>query len=154
MEEIKMTYLASEAAKKLKLSKDTLRYYEREGLVPVILKNKSGHRVYTETDIEWIFLIRCLRDSDMPIAKIRQYVSLLISKGGGSILERRDILSEHMTFLKEKILSFQNLLKLIEKKIMFYDMALESENPDAIRCMDYAVEWESFKGFLGGVKHG
>ncbi len=74
-----MTYSASEVAKKLELSKDTLRYYEKEGLIP-------------------------------------PYVSLLVNSGGESIPERRDLLLEHKTFLMEKILTYQNLLHLIEKK--------------------------------------
>ena len=148
-----MTYLANQAAKKLKISKDTLRYYEREELIPPIQKNKSGHRIYSEEDIEWIFLIRCLRDSDMPISKIKQYVSLLISKGGESIFERRNILLEHKEYLREKILSFQYLFQLIEKKIEFYDKTLKSKNPETIKCMDYAVEWEHFRTILGEIKH-
>ena len=52
-----MTHSASEVAKKLKLSKDTLRYYEKERLIPSIQWNESGHRIYSESDIEWIFLI-------------------------------------------------------------------------------------------------
>ena len=147
-----MTYLANQAAKKLKITKDTLRYYEREEIIPQIQKNKSGHRIYSEEDIEWLFLIRCLRDSDMSIAKIKQYVSLLISKGGESIFERRNILLEHKEYLKEKILSFQFLFQLIEKKIAFYDKALNSKTPDAIKCMDYAAEWEHFRKILGETK--
>ena len=148
-----MTYSASEAAKKLKLTKETLRYYERDGLLPPIQKNKSGHRAYTETDIEWIFLIKCLRDTDMSIAKIKQYVSLLISKGGGSISERRYILLDHKEYLLGKIELFQYFLQLIEAKIKFYDKTLKSKNPDAIKCMDYMTEWEHFRKILGGIKH-
>ena len=148
-----MTYSAGEAARKLKLTKETLRYYERDGLLPPIHKNKSGHRAYSETDIEWIFLIKCLRDTDMSIAKIKQYVSLLISKGGDSISERRDILIEHKAFILGKIELFQNLLQLIEAKVKFYDKTLKSKNPDAIKCMDYMTEWEHFRKILGGIKH-
>lgn len=149
-----MTYSACEVAEKMKLSKDTLLYYEKEGLFPPIQRNKSGHRKYSETDLDWIFLICCLRETGMPIAKIKHYVSLLITQGGKSIPERRNILIEHKNYLQEKLVSFQNLLKLLEKKIDFYDNALSSKNVTEIKCMDYIAEWEKFRTNLGGIKHG
>ena len=146
-----MTYSAGEAAKKLKLPKETLRYYEREGLLPPIQKDKSGRRAYSETDIEWIFLIRCLRDTNMSIAKVKHYVSLLIYKGSESIPERRDILLEHKMSLIEKIALYKNLLELIEKKIAFYDDTMNSKNSETVKCMDYAAEWSHFRTILGGI---
>ena len=148
-----MSYSAGEAAKKLGLSKDCLRYYEKEGLLPSIGRDPSGRRVYTESDIEWIFLIRCLRETDMPINKIKQYVNLLMESGGSSIPKRREILAEHRAFLAERIAAFQNLLGLIEKKLEFYDEALGSGDPESVRCMDYAAEWEHFRSILGGIAH-
>lgn len=71
-----MNYSAKEAAEKLGITKDTLFYYEKEGILPVITRDEANRRVYSESDIEWIYLIRCLRDTDMPICKIKQYVSL------------------------------------------------------------------------------
>lgn len=88
--------------------------------MPPIARNKSGHQVYLESDVKWIFLIRCMRDTDMPIAKIKQYVSLLVRDGGESIPQKRDILREHSKFLTRRIRIFQNRQELIEKKIEFY----------------------------------
>jgi len=147
-----MTYSASEVAKKLKLSKDTLRYYEKEGLIPSIQRNESGHRIYSESDIEWIFLIRCLRDTDMPISKIKQYVALLMN-GGETIHERRAILLSHEKYIKRKISAYQKLLKLIGKKVEFYNDALNAENPNDVKCMDYNDEWEHFRTVLGGATY-
>jgi len=148
-----MSYTAGEVAAKLGLTKDGLRYYEKEGLLPPIVRDKSGHRVYSESDVEWIFLIRCLRDTDMPIYKIKQYISLLMERGGRSIPERREILKEHEALLIEKIRIFQNLQKLIEKKLEFFDHALNADDPETVRCMDYAAEWEYVKSMFGGVKY-
>lgn len=78
-----MSYTAGELAKLLSITKDTLRYYEKEGLFPPIERDAAGRRVYSEADREWIFLIRCLRDTDMPMGKIKQYVGLLKQGGGG-----------------------------------------------------------------------
>ncbi|MCL2353240.1 MAG: MerR family transcriptional regulator [Defluviitaleaceae bacterium] len=147
-----MSYTAGEVAAKLGLSKDGLRYYEKEGLIPPIARDKSGHRAYSESDVDWIFLIRCLRDTDMPIFKIKQYVSLAMESGDNSIIERRKMLKEHEAVLDEKIKTFQKLQKLIEKKVEFFDDTLKADDQEAIRCMDYIEEWEKFKVFLGGFK--
>jgi DNA-binding transcriptional MerR regulator len=149
-----MNYTAGEAASKLGMTKEGLRYYEKEGLLPPIARDKSGHRRYSEADMEWIFLIRCLRDTGMTISKIKQYVSLAIEGGEDSIPGRRKMLKEHRAILIEKIKNFQNFQSLIEKKVDFFDNALNADNPDTIRCTDYADEWKRFKSFLGGVKHG
>ena len=148
-----MSYTAGEVAKKLGITKDSLRYYEKEGLLPPIERDSSGHRVFSDSDIDWIFLIRCLRDTDMQIFKIRQYVSLVMRGDYDSIQERRNLLLEHEALMKEKIAAFQNLQQLIEKKLDFLGEALASDCPESIRCMDYAAEWERFRAALGGVKH-
>lgn len=146
-----MTFTAGEVAKKFCISKDTLRYYEKEGLLPPISRNTSGHRVFTESDMDWIFLIKCLRNTDMPISVIKQYVSLLM-QGENSINERRNILLSHQKNINEKINLYNQLSKLIEKKIEFYDDALKSED-NLTKCIDYKDEWEHFRSILGGTKY-
>lgn len=64
-----MNYTTHEVAQKLGITKDTLFYYEKEGLLPQIERDEMNRRIYSESDIEWIFLIRCLRDTDMPMCK-------------------------------------------------------------------------------------
>jgi len=148
-----MSYTAGEVAAKLGMTKDGLRYYEKENLLPPIARDESGHRAYSDSDIEWIFLVRCLRDTNMPICKIKQYVSLLMQGDRATIPERRDILIEHEAIMKEKVSIYHNLLELIGKKLEFYDEILKSKDPEAALCMDYADEWEHFKSILGGIKH-
>ena len=58
-----MGYTTSEVSKKLGITKDSLRYYEKEGLLPPVERDSSGHRIYSDSDVEWIFLIKCLRDT-------------------------------------------------------------------------------------------
>ncbi len=89
----------------------------------------------------------------MPINRIKRYVGLLMEGGGETIPERREILADHKQFLDLKMKAYQNLLMLIDKKLDFYDNALTSYDPKAIKCMDYAAEWEHFRSVLGGTKH-
>ena len=148
-----MIYTSGEIAGKLVISKDCLRYYEREGLLPQIERDSSGRRIFSYSDFEWVFLIKCLRDTDMPIAKIKEYVSLLKGGGQGSVRARHTLLLEHERFIKEKIAAFQKLELLIAKKLEFYEDALRSDNAEETDCVDYAKEWEHFRSILGGIKH-
>lgn len=147
-----MSYSAKEAAKKLGITKDTLRYYEKEGLLPVIARDEANRRVYSESDIEWIYLICRLRDTEMPICKIRQYISLLKREGSHSVQERKEILEEHRSFMKEKIIKYQKLLLLIDKKIDFYEENLSSQKTDDTKCMDYAAEWKHFRESIEKIR--
>ncbi len=148
-----MNYTTNEVAQKLGITKDTLFYYEREGLLPQIERDEMNRRIYSESDIEWIFLIRCLRDTDMPMCKIKQYISLLKHGGENSIPERKNILVEHEAFIIGKIKAYQDLLLLIKKKIEFYDEVLNDKNTESQQCMDYLMEWEHFKELLGGIAY-
>lgn len=144
-----MNYTTNEVAKKLGISKDTLLYYEKEGLLPIIKRDDKKRRMYSESDIEWIFLIRCLRDTDMSICKIKQYISLLKNGGEDSVQKRRDILLEHQFYIQEKIKNYQSLLSLLEKKVSYYDEVMNSKEPTSIKCSDYKAEWEHFRKIVG-----
>jgi len=148
-----MLYSTQEVAQKLGISKDTLRYYEKEGLLPAIERNHLGYRTYTDADVEWILLVCCLRDTDidMPILKIKQYVLLLKDNNRGSILERQAILSEHKDYILNKVVRYQNLLKMVDKKLDFYGELLSTKDIESSKCIDYADAWEHFKSILGGI---
>ena len=74
-------YSAKEAAEITGLSTATLKYYEREKLIPQITRTDQKYRQYTDTDIEWIKMIQCMRMANIPIRSIKQYVELLIQVG-------------------------------------------------------------------------
>lgn len=146
-----MNYTTKQVADKLGVTKDTLFYYEKEGLLPTIKRDELHRRLYTQSDIDWIYLICCLRETDMPICTIKEYVAQLKSDSINALTERRTILTAHQHFIDDKIKTYQTLRTLINKKIEFYDETLLSENPEAIKCMDYFTEWENFRELLGGL---
>ncbi len=100
----------------------TLRYYEKEGLLPPIPRDKqlNGKRIYSDDHIFWIELVRCLRETGMPLDKIREIVRLSII-GDETIEERKSILFEHEKAVVEKIEDLNKTLKKIRKKIAFYN---------------------------------
>lgn len=143
-----MTYSISEAGKKLGLSIHTLRYYEKAGLMPEIMRNKAGNRVYTDSDISWIYLIRCLRTVDMPIQNIGRYISLLKSPDG-TLEERRSMIEAFKEEIDETLRKYKIVQSLIDKKLQYYNSAEQADKTEADACYDYHHDWEYFMSVLG-----
>ena len=118
-----MEYLIKDASKKLNISIYTLRYYDKEGLTPFVKKDENGVRKYTEEDLEWIRLIMNLRDIDMPISNIKEYIQLYL-QGDKTIDERRDLMCRYTEYIKKKIENTINNLEMAIRKLKQYDSAV------------------------------
>jgi MerR family transcriptional regulator, aldehyde-responsive regulator len=115
-----MAYTIKEVSNKVNLSAYTLRYYEKEGLLPYVQRNKHGNRLFGDEDIEWIGLICCLRDTGMPVAEIKRYVDLCM-KGDETVQTRRQIILNQKAFIEKQIEEMQVHLTRINKKLEYYD---------------------------------
>ena len=118
-----MEYLIKDASKKLNISIYTLRYYDKEGLTPFVKKDENGVRKYTEEDFEWIRLLMNLRDIDMPISNIKEYIQLYL-QGDKTIDERRDLMCRYTEYIKKKIENTINNLEMAIRKLKQYDSAV------------------------------
>ena len=118
-----MEYLIKDASKKLNISIYTLRYYDKEGLTPFVKKDENGVRKYTEEDLEWIRLLMNLRDFDMPISNIKEYIQLYL-QGDKTIDERRDLMCRYTEYIKKKIENTINNLEMAIRKLKQYDSAV------------------------------
>ena len=118
-----MEYLIKDASKKLNISIYTLRYYDKEGLTPFVKKDENGVRKYTEEDLEWIRLLINLRDIDMPISNIKEYIQLYL-QGDKTIDERRDLMCRYTEYIKKKIENTINNLEMAIRKLKQYDSAV------------------------------
>ncbi|MEP7114587.1 MAG: MerR family transcriptional regulator [Ilumatobacteraceae bacterium] len=107
------------------VSIDTLRYYEREGLLDDVARAGSGHRRYRESDVLWVEVLRCLRDTGMSIEQLRYYCRLG-AQGDHTEPERLLLLTEHRAKVEEQIVERHEALRLIDHKISFYHAALEA----------------------------
>ena len=134
-------YSAKEAAKITGLSTATLRYYEREKLIPQITRTDQKYRQYTDTDIEWIKMIQCMRMANIPIRSIKQYVELLI-QGGKTLKQRYDMVQGHIKDIENQITNLQNALILTQKKLIFYGELIQEPSYKEITYME---EWKMFK---------
>ena len=110
----------SEVAKEFGLTTDTLRYYEREGLIGPISKGENGIRNYMEEDIKRIQFVKCMRAAGLEISFLKRYLQLF-EGGDKTIKERREILVEQRKILKEKLDAMQEAYNRLNYKIDLYD---------------------------------
>lgn len=113
------------------LSVDTLRFYEREGLLPRPHRNAAGRRIYDEDDIEWISICRRLRASSMPVPEIARYADL-VRAGSGNEPQRLEILQQHEARVRAEMAALQEALELIEFKVTAYTKAVQEGNADRL----------------------
>lgn len=117
----------SEVAKEFGLTTDTLRYYEREGLIGPISKGENGIRNYTEEDIKRIQFVKCMRAAGLEISFLKRYLQLF-DEGDKTIKERREILVEQRKILKEKLDAMQEAYNKLNYKIDLYDKNILDKN--------------------------
>ena len=114
-----MSLTIAETAERTGLTAHTLRYYERDGLMLSVDRSATGHRRYTEDDLEWIGMITRLRRTGMPIRDVRRYAEL-VRTGDGTEAERLEILQRHRDLVREQLEETQRHLALIDRKITWY----------------------------------
>jgi DNA-binding transcriptional MerR regulator len=112
-------YSPSQASEQTGFSLDTLRYYERIGLIHSIDRTVGGRRRYSETDLGWLYLLRCLRDTGMPIAEMVRFARLT-RDGEATVPERLAVLEGHDERIEERIARLRQQQTQIRKKIEIY----------------------------------
>ena len=110
----------AEVGKKNSLSTDTLRYYERVGLIPPVTRTKGGIRDYNENDCLWVEFIKCMRLAGVSVETLIEYVSLF-QQGETTREIRKKILKEQRDILAERITELQQTLEKLDFKIANYD---------------------------------
>jgi len=128
----------TEVSQKFDISQDTLRYYERVGLIPRVNRNKSRVRDYTEEDCNWVEFIKCMRGAGLPIEVLIEYVRLYIDGGDDETLKaRKELLIEQRNQLASRMEDMRNVLERLDYKISIFDQKLletekklrKAENP-------------------------
>ena len=120
----------AEVAERTGLTRHTLRYYERDGLMLGVDRAGSGHRRYSEQDLGWIELITKLRATGMPIREVRRYAEL-VRAGDGNEDERLALLRAHRERVRAQLETMTAYLDAIDLKISYYADALDAcESPD------------------------
>ncbi len=113
----------SEVSARYGLTPDTLRYYERVGLIPTVHRTASGIRDYTEEDCRWVEFVRCMRRAGLPIEALIEYVALF-QRGDETIPARLALLSEQRRLLEARMEDMRLTLERLVFKIERYDSVL------------------------------
>ena len=110
----------NEVSKMYDITADTLRYYERIGLIPTVNRNESGIRDYTETDCNWVNFAKCMRTAGISVESLIEYVALC-QKGSSTIPARKQILIDERTKLINRLAEDQKTLERLNYKIDNYE---------------------------------
>lgn len=114
-----------EVAEKYDISADTLRYYERVGMIPKVTRRPNGIRDYQESDLGWVELAICMRSAGLPIEVMIKYVKLY-KEGDNTIPARLELLQEQMNVLKEQKAQIESTVERLAYKISKYEEAMET----------------------------
>lgn len=113
----------AEVSKQYGLSADTLRYYERIGLIPNVNRTAGGIRDYTEEDCNWVEFAKCMRSAGLSVEAIVEYVALF-QQGDGTSAARRQILMEQREQLLARMTEMQRTLERLNYKIERYEQTI------------------------------
>ncbi|QOS79052.1 MerR family transcriptional regulator [Paenibacillus sp. JNUCC31] len=120
-----MTYSISEVAKELNLTVYTLRYYDKEGLMPFVERTPSGARKFKESDIDFLKIIQCLKSTGMPIKDIKDFIEWC-SEGDSTLQERYNMFTERKASVEAQMEELKKTMEVIEHKCSYYKTALSA----------------------------
>lgn len=118
-----MTYTIQAAAARIGVAPSTLRYYDKEGLLPFVDRSSSGIRMFKPSDLEWLHLIECLKATGMSIKQIKQFIDLY-QEGDATLEPRRDMFYQRKEAVEQQMAALQKTLDFITYKCWFYDTAV------------------------------
>ena len=119
----------AEVGKKYNLTPDTIRYYEKEGLIPKVPRNKSGIRNFDEESCRWIEFVKCMRNAGLSIEVLSKYVNLM-KQGHDTVKERRQLMIDQREILLKKQKDINATIDRINHKIKLYDEIVEGKRKD------------------------
>ena len=115
----------AEVSKKYDISADTLRYYERVGMIPPVTRTASGIRDYQDSDLGWVGLAKCMRSAGLPVEAMIEYVRLY-QEGDSTIPARLQLLLEQRQSLLEQRKKIDETLDRLNYKISIYEDAVKT----------------------------
>ncbi len=112
-------YTIKQISELTNLTEHTIRYYDKEGLIPYLTRTESGIRQFSEDNLEWINLVCCLRDSGMPVTEIKEFIRICLSDTD-LLDDKKALLLKHRTKILADIATLENSLSIINYKIDHY----------------------------------
>ena len=122
----------TEVSERYAISSDTLRYYERIGLIPPVNRNDNGIRDYSEIDLKRLEFIKCMRRAGLPVEVLTEYIKL-VQQGDQTIEARKEILKEQRELLISRMKEMQKTLDLLNYKISVYEDAVLKKEKEIVQ---------------------
>ena len=132
-----MPYTIGEVSAQLGIPAPTLRYYDKEGLLPFVRRSESGVRVFTDSDLEWLHMIECLKRSGLSIKEIKEFVDLYV-EGDSTLEQRRDIFYRRKDAIEREMEALKETLEFVSYKCWYYDTAVAAGTIEAPNAVDPA----------------
>ena len=126
-----MTYTPAKAAEKIGISAHTLRFYDKEGLLPNVGRDEHGNRRFTDNDLQWLSLLQCLKNTGMSLKDIKRFAECT-SIGDDTIDERLALFESQTENVKCQIAELKRYLNLLEYKLAFYQKAKALGSVEAV----------------------
>ena len=116
-------YTIKEIAELMNLPTSTIRYYDKQGLLPFVERSDSGYRQFSEDDLGLLKMIECLKSTGMSIKEIRQF-TIWLQQGDASLQQRYDMFLERRKAVQEQMDTLRKTMEIIEYKCWYYETAL------------------------------
>lgn len=139
-----MVYTVGEMAKMLGVSASTLRYYDKEGLLPFVERSSGGIRMFRDSDIEWLQVIGCMKKAGMSIKDIKQYIEMAL-QGDETIGLCLDMFRRQREALKAQMEELRHAMEMVEYKCWYYETAKAAGTTDAPQNMALSDVPERFR---------
>lgn len=149
-----MLYTVGEMSKMLEIPTSTLRYYDKEGLLPFVERSKSGIRMFKEADYEWLQVINCLKKAGMSLKDIKNYIYMAM-EGDKTIDERLSLFQKQKKAIEDQISELQETLNVVNFKCWYYEKAKEAGTTSVPRNMtadEIPQEYRSAREKLRNIK--
>ena len=148
-----MVYTVGEMSKLLGIPSSTLRYYDKEGLLPFVERSPGGIRMFKEKDYEWLKILECLKKAGMSIKDIKRYIELSL-QGDETIGERLQMFRDQREALLAQMAALQQTLDVLDYKCWYYETAQQAGSTDVLNDItpeDVPEQYRSVKRRLSDV---
>ena len=140
-----MVYTVGEMAKLLGVPASTLRYYDKEGLLPFVERSPGGIRMFQEKDYEWLQIIECLKKTGMPLKDIRTYIDMAM-RGDETIEQRLKMIEKQRQAVRAQMSELQKTLDTLDFKCWYYETAKQAGTTAVPRNMPLEKIPEQYRG--------
>lgn len=146
-----MVYTVGEMAKILNIAPSTLRYYEKEGLLPFVERSGGGIRLFKDSDHEMLKVINCLKQTGMSLKEIKLFVQMII-EGDKTINDRLQLFLKQREAVKKQMEDLQKTLDILDFKCWYYETAKEAGTTEVLDNMTLEDIPEKFRKGKGQLK--